>query len=120
MQDDDAGEVDQRQQVGDERVAGRAADDDVDVEETINAPRPPSEDLIVVALTSRVARLLPGEFVLKDWKEAKLNVPSAIKRGIYTVNSSLIIRAVGKLGASDRKALDATLRQWLGLLDGGK
>jgi len=75
----------------------------------IISPVHPSEDLIVVALTSRVTRLLPGEFVLKDWTEAKLNVPSAIKRGIYTVNSSLIIRAVGKLSASDRKALDATL-----------
>ncbi len=40
---------------------------------------------------------------------------SAVKRGIYTVNSSLIIRAVGKLSASDQKALNATLRRWLGL-----
>ena len=81
----------------------------------IISPIHPSEDVIVVALTSRVARLSPGEIVLTDWKEARLNVPSAVKRGIYTVNSSLIIRAVGKLSASDRKALDVTLRQWLGL-----
>lgn len=81
----------------------------------IVSPVHPSEDVIGVALTSRIARLLPGEFILNDWKEAKLNVPSAVKRGIYTVNSSLIIRAVGKLSVSDRKALNATLRRWLGL-----
>ncbi len=81
----------------------------------IISPVHPSKDVIVVALTSRIARLFPGEFVLADWKEAKLNVPSAVKRGIYTVSSSLIIRAVGKLSATDQKKSDGSLRQWLGL-----
>lgn len=74
-----------------------------------------SEDVIVVALTSRTARLLPGEFVLNDWRGAKLNVPSAVKRGIYTIHNSLIVRVVGKLSASDRGAMDKSLRLWLGL-----
>jgi len=75
----------------------------------------PSEDVVLVALTSRVDRLLPGEFQLKAWKAAKLNVPTAVKRGIYTVHSSLIVRAVGKLDPSDRGMLDGSLRAWLGL-----
>lgn len=35
----------------------------------------PSEDNIIVPLTSRVSALLPGEFELNDWEEAGLNVP---------------------------------------------
>jgi mRNA interferase MazF len=75
----------------------------------------PSEDVVLVALTSCVARLFPGEFLLKEWRAAKLNVPTAVKRGIYTIHSSLIVRAVGKLDPSDRGTLDRSLREWLGL-----
>lgn len=47
----------------------------------INAKHP-SNDFIVVALTSRLERLLPGEFQLLEWRNAGLNVPSAVKRGL--------------------------------------
>src|SRR5437764_13894126 len=48
-----------------------------------------SQDVIIVPLTSKVSPLLVGEFVLANWKVAGLNVPSAAKRGIYTVHQSL-------------------------------
>ena len=80
----------------------------------INANHP-SEDAIVVALTSRLERLLLGEFQLIDWQAAGLNVPTAAKRGIYTVHNSLIVRAVGTLTVDDRQTLNSSLRQWLGL-----
>jgi mRNA interferase MazF len=47
----------------------------------INAPHV-SQDVIIVPLTSKVSTLLPGEFVLADWKAAVLNVSSAVKRGL--------------------------------------
>lgn len=50
------------------------------------------EDFFVVPLTSKTMPLLPGEFVLVDWTGAGLNVVTAVKRGIYTVNKSLIIK----------------------------
>lgn len=37
----------------------------------IVSPVHPSEDVIVVALTSRVARLLPGEFILNDLERSQ-------------------------------------------------
>jgi mRNA interferase MazF len=74
-----------------------------------------SQDVIIVPLTSKVSALLSGEFVLVDWKGAGLNVASAVKRGLYTVHQSLVIKSIGSLSASDASNLDASLRDWLGL-----
>ena len=74
-----------------------------------------SEDLFVMPLTSKITSLLPGEFVLEDWESAGLNVATAVKRGVYTVNINLVIKKVGNLSASDSKKLEASLRGWLAL-----
>lgn len=80
----------------------------------VNAPHP-SQDIIVVPLTSRTWSLLAGEFVLEDWNQAGLNVPSAVKRGLYTVHQNLIVKCVGKLSGSDEQNLERSLLDWLGL-----
>ena len=74
-----------------------------------------SEDSLIVPLTSRTNTLLAGEFVLTDWAIAGLNVSSAVKRGIYTVHSSLIIKSIGQLSSQDAQQLDRSIRQWLGI-----
>ncbi len=74
-----------------------------------------SQDVIIVPLTSRVTGLLAGEFVLQHWQQAGLNVPSAIKRGLYTVEQSLILKTVGQLAPDDEQALEQSLRDWLEL-----
>ena len=43
-----------------------------------------SKDILIVPLTSKTKSLLPGEFVLRNWAEAGLNITTAVKRGIYT------------------------------------
>jgi len=53
--------------------------------------------------------------MLADWKVTGLNVPSAAKRGLYTVHQSLIMKAIGKLSATDASNLESSLRVWLGL-----
>ncbi len=53
----------------------------------VNA-RHPSIDLLIVPLTSRTRSLHPGEFELTDWSDAGLNLPSAVKRGLYTIELS--------------------------------
>ena len=68
-----------------------------------------------VPLTSRTASLLPGEFLLADWAKAGLNIPSAVKRGIYTVHPTLVIKTIGTLTQTDSAALQESLRRWLGL-----
>jgi mRNA interferase MazF len=75
----------------------------------------PRDDYLIVPLTSRVADLQPGEFVLSDWRVAGLNVASAVKRGIYTIHASLVLQAVGQLSSSDARQVDESLRRWLGL-----
>lgn len=74
-----------------------------------------SQDYLIVPLTSRINSLFPGEFVLTDWVTAKLNVPTAVKRGIYTVEQSLIIKLIGELSIEDIQTLEASLRLWLAL-----
>lgn len=72
-------------------------------------------DLLIVPLTSRSTGLVAGEFALSDWTAAGLNVPSALKRGIYTVHSSIVLKSIGKLASADATNLDASLRVWLEL-----
>ncbi|NWG19126.1 MAG: type II toxin-antitoxin system PemK/MazF family toxin [Chloroflexi bacterium] len=75
----------------------------------------PSNDLLIVPITSRLVGLLPGEFVLAEWQTSGLNVPSAIKRGIYTIEQRLVQHTIGQLAPSDIAKLTTALRLWLGL-----
>lgn len=80
----------------------------------VNTPHV-SQDVIIVPLTSRLSGLLAGEFVLADWQQAGLNVQSAVKRGLYTAQDSLVVKSVGQLSPIDEAALEKSLRDWLGL-----
>src|SRR5205085_77377 len=71
----------------------------------VNAPHI-SQDVVIVPLTSKVASLLAGEFVLVDWQATGLNVASAVKRGFYTVQQSLVVTVIGKLSATDTSSLE--------------
>jgi mRNA interferase MazF len=75
----------------------------------------PSQDNLIVPLTSRTIGLMPGEFVLENWSDAGLNVPTAVKREIYTVHPSLIVKLVGHLSIQDAQRVERSLREWLGL-----
>jgi mRNA interferase MazF len=75
----------------------------------------PSQDILITPLTSRTTSLLAGEFALKDWSASGLNVPTAVKRGIYTVQKNLVLRAIGQLSTTDTQQLQNSLILWLGL-----
>jgi mRNA interferase MazF len=74
-----------------------------------------SQDLIIVPLTSKIASLLEGEFLLSEWAAAGLNVETAVKRGVYTVHESLLVKVIGKLAAPDADRLVQSLQVWLGI-----
>ena len=74
-----------------------------------------SQDLFVISLTSKTTRLLTGEFVLGEWKNSGLNVASAVKRGLFTIHESLIVKSIGALSTSDTGRVDDSLRGWLGI-----
>ena len=72
-----------------------------------------SQDIIIVPLTSRTIQLQEGEFVLEHWKTAGLNVPSSVKRGIFTISKSIVIKSVGKLQDTDARRLEMSVKSWL-------
>ena len=80
----------------------------------VNAPHV-SQDVFIVPLTSRTTSLLAGEFVLAGWAAAGLHVPTAVKRGLYTVHKTVILKRVGQLTSTDAEQVGQSLRQWLGL-----
>ncbi len=80
----------------------------------VNAPHV-SHDVFIVPLTSKTSGLLVGEFVLIDWAAAGLHVATAVKRGMYTIHQTLIIKTVGRLAPADAQQLEQSLREWLGL-----
>lgn len=80
----------------------------------VSAPHQ-SQDVFVVPLTSKTGGLLVGEFVMSDWKGAGLNVVSAVKRGLFTIHQSLILKTIGRISAQDANELARALRTWLGL-----
>lgn len=74
-----------------------------------------SQDVLITPLTSKTGALLEGEFVLSEWRAAGLNVATAVKRGLYTVHESLVVKVIGKLADADAEMLEQSLRGWLGL-----
>lgn len=80
----------------------------------INSPHP-SQDILITPLTSKTGSLLDGEFELSEWSAAGLNVATAVKRGVYTVHKSLVIKIIGKLADVDVRHLEQSLRSWLEL-----
>jgi mRNA interferase MazF len=69
-----------------------------------------SPDYLIVPLTSKTGHLEIGEFVLADWRGAGLHLPTAVKRGIYTVHFTLIQKSVGVLLATDARQIEQSLR----------
>jgi mRNA interferase MazF len=80
----------------------------------VNAPHI-SQDIFIVALTSKTKSLLGGEFILSDWQSVGLNVETAVKRGIFTIHEKLVLKIVGKLDSTDAKSLEKSLREWFDL-----
>ena len=74
-----------------------------------------SQDIFIIALTSKTEVLVEGEFVLSQWASVGLNVATAVKRGLYTVHLNLVIKVIGKLANADAEKLEHSLRIWLGL-----
>lgn len=78
-------------------------------------PDYPSDDLLVVAVTSVGDVLRPGEFAIEFWREAGLIHPSFAKRAIASTTASLVRKQLGQLREPDLKRLDAALGLWFGL-----
>jgi mRNA interferase MazF len=81
----------------------------------IVSPPFPSEDLLVLAVTSVGEALRPGEFPIGAWRQAGLLHPSFVKRALASVSGDLVRKSLGHLHGDDLIRLDDALRLWLGL-----
>jgi mRNA interferase MazF len=79
------------------------------------SPHYPSDDLLVVAVTSVGDALRPGEFAVQFWREAGLIHPSFLKRAVSSVSTNLVRKQLGQLRQSDLKKLDEAISLWFGL-----
>ena len=80
----------------------------------VNAPHS-SQDVLIVPLTSKTTMLLAGEFILADWSIAGLNIETAVKRGLYTVQQNLVVKVIGLITPADAGQLEQALHDWLGI-----
>jgi mRNA interferase MazF len=73
------------------------------------------QDLIILAVTSQV-RNEPrvGEAAICEWEEAGLLKPSVLKPLLASIEQGLVIRKLGRLVESDRRALRGVLDLILG------
>jgi mRNA interferase MazF len=75
----------------------------------------PSDDLLVVAVSSISGTLRSGEFAIRFWREAGLLHPSFVKRAVTSVSASLVRKALGQLRGDDLTQFNNALRIWFGL-----
>ena len=83
---------------------------------SVDAFQEGGSDLLIMAITSQVGGVLRlGEFVIRDWRQAGLLKPSAVKAAISTIESKLVRRQLGRLSDYDLAQLRRSLIEIFGL-----
>ena len=80
-----------------------------------DAPPAGRREMVVAALTSNSAGMLPGDQIVEHWKEAGLPMASIITGIVRTIKQDMVVRALGTLPSPDRKKFDKSLRGILSL-----
>lgn len=73
------------------------------------------QEVVLAAITSNVTRLLPGDYLLHEWRAAGLLLPSVVTGIIRTAKRDRLARRLGTMAESDLRAVEAELRLVLGL-----
>lgn len=75
-----------------------------------------TSDIFIMAITGQIGKGLGiGECLIKDWQNAGLLKPSAIKPAISTIEQSLVLKRLGKLSSDDLVSIENTLKELLDL-----
>ena len=72
-------------------------------------------EVVLAAITSNVSRILPGDYLLQEWRAAGLLFPSVVTGIIRTARQDRIERRLGSLAAGDLAGVEAEIRATLGL-----
>jgi len=73
------------------------------------------KEAIIAAITSQVERILIGDHLINDWREAGLLFPSVVTGIIRTIKQEIISRNLGIMPEADMKKMDHKLRTILAL-----
>ena len=68
------------------------------------------KEAIVEAITSRTDRILVGDHLINDWREAGLLYSSVATGIVRTIKQNMIAKKLGKLSAFDMRAIENNLR----------
>ncbi len=73
------------------------------------------EEVIIAAITSRTDRVLVGDYLITDWRDAGLLFPSVATGIIRTIKQGMIACRLGSLGERDLRGVDKNLKLAMGL-----
>ena len=68
------------------------------------------QEAIIAAITSRTERVLVGDHLIRDWREAGLLFPSVATGIIRTMKQGMIAQKLGAMRQPDMQAIDSKLR----------
>jgi len=72
-------------------------------------------DLLIMAITSQVKAVRAvGEFRVKNWRNAGLLKPSAVKAVITTIERTLVVKRLGRLNSDDQQSLHRSIAAIIG------
>jgi mRNA interferase MazF len=73
------------------------------------------QEVVMLAVTSNVGRLLAGDYRVKAWRDCGLLYPSIVTGIVRTIKQDMIAARMGTLPVGEMAAVDARLRQVLAL-----
>ncbi len=75
------------------------------------------QEAVISAITSRIDRTLVGDYLITNWQESGLLLPSTATGIIRTIKQSMISIKLGIMSREDMKGIDKQLRIVLELND---
>jgi mRNA interferase MazF len=67
------------------------------------------DEVILAMITAASGRDWPSDMALRDWRGAGLTAPCRVRAKLITLDRGMILRRLGVLSASDRRAVGGLL-----------
>lgn len=72
------------------------------------------QEIIIIAITSNIKRILFGDTKITQWKEAGLIYPSLVTGIVRTLKQNMVIRKLGTLSQEDFQKVKSNFNKSLG------
>ena len=69
------------------------------------------QEVVILAITSNVDRILLGDTKISEWKGAGLLYPSLVTGIIRTIKSNMIFRKIGEISKGDLNKVEENIRK---------